>query len=142
MVNIKPVRGLPRSSFFWSVAAILGNFVRTYVCMYVCRAHAPASHAACHDDHENSNAWFSQFLSSHGSYGAPLCGPSGRCGAPLLLDFLVDSVLKPLFTALRVRRGCPSWQFSKFISIRMTTLTISWKSLLVNTGRTLLISLS
>ena len=77
MVNIKPVRGLPRSSFFWSMAAILGDFVRTYVC----RAHAPASHTACHDDHENSNAWFSQFLSSHGSYGTPLCGPSGRCVA-------------------------------------------------------------
>ena len=44
----------------------------------------PPSHAASHDDHENSNAWFSQFLSSHGSYGAPLCGPSGRCRAPLL----------------------------------------------------------
>ena len=80
MVNIKHVRGLPRSSFFWSMAAILGT---SFARMYVCRAHAPASHAACHDDHENSNAWFSNFLCSHETYGAPLCGPSGRCGAPL-----------------------------------------------------------
>ena len=31
-----------------------------------------------HDDHENSNAWFSLILSSLDSCGAPLCGPSGR----------------------------------------------------------------
>ena len=28
---------------------------------YVCRAHAPANYAASHDDHEESNAWFSDF---------------------------------------------------------------------------------
>ena len=78
MVNIKHVRVLPGSSFFWSMAAILGNSV--------CRAHAPASHAACHDDHENSNAWFSNFLCSYETYGAPLCGPSGRSEAPLKMN--------------------------------------------------------
>ena len=31
MANIKHARGQPRSSFFWSMAAILGNFVRMYV---------------------------------------------------------------------------------------------------------------
>ena len=47
------------------MAAMLHDFVRTHVC----RAHAPASHAACHDDHENSNAWFSNFLCSHEPMG-------------------------------------------------------------------------
>ena len=47
------------------MAAMLHDFVRTHVC----RAHAPASHATCHDDHENSNAWFSNFLCSHEPMG-------------------------------------------------------------------------
>ena len=91
MVNIKHVRGLPGLSFFWSMVAILGNSV--------CRAHATASHAACHDNHENSNAWFSNFLCSYETYGAPLCGPSGRCGAPLLKG--LEAVVSVLFTNTR-----------------------------------------
>ena len=50
MVNIKHVR-CPGQAFsgVWQYGRHFGRL----------RTHAPASHAASHDDHENSNAWFS-----------------------------------------------------------------------------------
>ena len=42
--------GMPRSTYFRSMAAMLRDFV-------IRRAHAPANHAASHDGHDKINAW-------------------------------------------------------------------------------------
>ena len=67
MVNIKQVRGPPRSSFFLEYGRDGRHVARLR--SHVCTAHAPASHAAWHDDHENSIAWFSNYLCSHEPMG-------------------------------------------------------------------------
>ena len=61
--------GMLRSTYFLDYGH---HFTRLTSCAR--RAHAPANHAASHDDHENSNAWFFYYC----GYGAPLCGPSGH----------------------------------------------------------------
>ena len=53
---------------------------RTYVCMYVCTAHAPASHSACHD-HKKSPAYLLVWV-----WGSTFAA-FGRKGVPLLNAF-------------------------------------------------------
>ena len=75
---MKHVRGLPRSSFFWSTAAILGNFVRMYVRMYVERTR-PLAMPLPTMTMKTQTHGFTNFPCSHETYGKPM----ETYGAPL-----------------------------------------------------------
>ena len=59
----------------------------------ICRAYASASHAANHDDNENSNAWFSYFLCARDSYGGHSVAPRslGSSAMKLYMNFQLQN---------------------------------------------------
>ena len=83
---MKHVRGLPRSSFFLGYGRHFGQLrtsVRMYVCTYVEHTRPRAMPIATMTMKTQTHGFTIFHVCTTETYGAPLCGPSGRLGAVL-----------------------------------------------------------